>query len=115
MSTPINKSLWEKARKAADKVYNRPSAYKSGYIVKKYKEYGGKFKEQSKTKAGLTRWFAEEWTNQRKETGYKYKSDVYRPTKRITKDTPKTWAELTPTQVKRARSIKAKKKRIIKF
>jgi hypothetical protein len=34
---------------------------------------------------GLGRWFAERWRNQRGEVGYKYKGDVYRPTRRITK------------------------------
>jgi hypothetical protein len=27
----------------ADKIYSKPSAYKSGYIVKKYKELGGTY------------------------------------------------------------------------
>ena len=27
----------------ADEIYEKPSAYKSGYIVKKYKELGGKY------------------------------------------------------------------------
>lgn len=100
MSEPTNKKLWDKAKKLADAVYGKPSAYKSGYIVKKYKELGGTFymtQERSKppkTKS-LTRWFKEKWVNQHGTVGYKHKDDVYRPSKRVTKDTPKTWSELT--------------------
>ena len=66
-------------------------------------------------KKGLSRWFLEKWKNQRGKIGYKYKSDVYRPTHRITKKTPITFSELTKKQLKRARSIKLKKGRVNKF
>lgn len=91
-----DKKKWEKAKKMADAVYKVHSAYKSGWIVKKYKEFGGTFNTDMKpTKKGLTRWFDEKWVNQRGEVGYRYKSDVYRPTKRITSKTPVTWKELS--------------------
>ena len=32
--------MYAKAKKIADTVYDRPSAYKSGFIVKKYKDDG---------------------------------------------------------------------------
>lgn len=35
--------LYKKAKKIADDVYKKPSAYKSGFIVKKYKELGGTY------------------------------------------------------------------------
>jgi hypothetical protein len=62
----------------------------------------------------LKRWFSEKWT---KKVGNKYvecgsdkgKDDAKcRPSKRITKDTPKTWSELTPSQKKRAIADKNK-------
>ena len=53
--------------------------------------------------------------NQRGKTGYKYKSDVYRPTKRITKDTPATFSELSKKEIDRARREKASKGRVEKF
>ncbi len=108
---PLNKVLWDRAKQKADKVYEKPSAYKSGYIVKQYKEMGGKFAEPAKTKTGLARWFSEEWVNQRGEVGYKYKKDVYRPSKRVTGDTPKTWGELSSPQIKRAENMKKSGKR----
>lgn len=64
---------------------------------------------------GLTRWFAEKWRNQRGRVGYKYKSDVYRPTVRITKKTPVTHGELTRREVRRARRTKARKGRVGRF
>ena len=41
MPTPINKKLYEKVKEQADKIYEKSSAYKSGYIVKTYKKLGG--------------------------------------------------------------------------
>jgi hypothetical protein len=71
---------------------------------------------QSRSRSGgLTRWFAERWRNQRGEVGYKYKSDVYRPTRRINKRTPTTFRELSPRRLSRARSQKRKTGRVKRF
>ena len=35
MAVPKDKQLYEKAKRMADEVYKKPSAYKSGYIIKK--------------------------------------------------------------------------------
>ena len=111
----LNPILWKKARNLADKIYKKPSAYKSGYITKKYKELGGEFKCCNETKTGLSRWYKENWVNQRSEVGYKKSGDIYRPTKKITKKTPTTWNELSKQQIKKASSIKKKKGRVKKF
>lgn len=58
MNEPLNKPLYEHIKKMADGIYKKPSAYKSGYIVKTYKELGGKY-SNTKTKQGLSRWFKE--------------------------------------------------------
>ena len=115
MSEPINKKKWDLAKKLADAVYARPSAYKSGYIVKKYKELGGTFVGKKKVKQGLPRWFAEKWVNQRGVEGYQHKSDVYRPSIRITKKTPVTWGELNKKDIDRARRTKSKGRRVNRF
>jgi hypothetical protein len=99
------------------------SAYRSGILVKKYKDafskkHGPKkppYKGNKTKKKGLARWFAEEWKNQRGEIGYKYKNDVYRPSKRITKKTPTTFNELTDKSIKKARSEKYRKGRVNRF
>ena len=65
----INKELYEEAFKIANSAYERPSAYKSMYIVRKYKELGGLYEgnEKSKEKARKANkqrtdnWRKEEW------------------------------------------------------
>ena len=76
------------AKAEADKKYKKHSAYKSGWVVKRYKELGGRYKGEP---AGLKRWFAEKWQDVgSKEGDY----PLYRPTKRVSKDTPKTADEV---------------------
>jgi len=41
MAIPINKELYEKAKEIVYKQYSKPSAYRSGALVKKYKSMGG--------------------------------------------------------------------------
>jgi hypothetical protein len=50
MPTPDNPSLYEKAKAIADEKYSKPSAYKSGFLVKLYKSMGGTYSGK-KTKA----------------------------------------------------------------
>jgi len=123
MPTPTDCKLYNKTKKNVYKKYPKHSAYRSGILVKTYKKnftkkYGTRKKPYSgeKTrKKGLSRWFKEEWKNQRGTVGYKYKSDVYRPTKRITKKTPTTFKELNKKQVKTARREKYRKGRVHRF
>lgn len=89
---PLDKKLYEKAKKMADKVYDRPSAYKSGYIVRKYKEMGGRY-SGNREKGNLKRWFDEEWTNVNPFAD-EYSYPVYRPTKRVSNETPLTIDEI---------------------
>lgn len=97
MPTPTNKRLYEKVKKEADKVYEKPSAYKSGFIVKRYKELGGEYADDSSPK-NLKRWFKEKWTDVnplKTESSY----PVYRPTKRISSKTPLTAEEIRPDRL----------------
>ena len=72
----MNAKLYKEAKKQADETYKRHSAYKSMYLVRKYKELGGTYKdeknkgktkterEQGKQKLGTKRtgdWLDEEW------------------------------------------------------
>ena len=82
MSTPKDKELYEKVKKEIYKKYPEHSAYRSGLLVKTYKERGGEYEGKKDDNKGLSRWFKEDWKNQRGEEGYKHKSDVYRPTKK---------------------------------
>ena len=86
MPIPKDQVLYDKVKKEADKVYSKPSAYKSGFIVKKYKELGGEYLDDKKPRK-LKRWFKEDWKSNTGHYGYTSKSSVYRPTKRISKKT----------------------------
>ena len=97
-----DKNLYAKAKKMADEIYKKPSAYKSGYIVKKYKELGGTYTDDKETK-GLKRWFEEEWEDIGKQ-GY----PVYRPTVRVNKKTPLTASEIDKKQLKEQIKLKQK-------
>ena len=121
-SIPNDKELYEKTKKEIYKKYPKHSAYRSGLLVQAYKEsyekkhksknaYSGK-KNQNE---GLSRWYSEEWKNDKGGIGYTSKSSVYRPTKRITKDTPITFSELSKQQIEKAKKEKAKTGRVKKF
>lgn len=120
---PRDAKLYDVVKKRLYKKMPVHSAYRSGILVKNYKaaykrKYGSNDAYEGKKptkKVGLKRWLAEDWRNQRGEIGYKYKSDVYRPTKRITAKTPKTFNELNKKAIQRARRIKATKGRVKRF
>ncbi len=116
MPTPPNvldPKLYEKARNKYNDL--RHSAYKSGLVVQEYKRLGGRYSGKKPQRKGLKRWFKEEWRNQDGKVGYKRKSDIYRPTKRITSKTPITHGELTNQQIKRARKEKVATGRVKHF
>lgn len=89
-----DQELYDAVKHAADIIYKKPSAYKSGWIVKTYKLYGGTYADDNKPK-NLKRWFDEKWN----DIGYQ-DYPVYRPTVRINKHTPLTISEIDPKQAK---------------
>tara|TARA_A100001015_G_C15003832_1_gene719781 strand:- start:1310 stop:2020 length:711 start_codon:yes stop_codon:yes gene_type:complete len=111
---PTNMTLYNKIKAQVYKKIPKHSAYRSSIVVKNYKAAGGGY-SGSKEKGGLTRWHKEKWRNQRGKEGYQKKGDIYRPTKRVSKKTPITMSELTESEKKRARNIKAKGKRVTRF
>ena len=54
------------------------------------------FKKVRKTKEGLAlkRWFKEDWRTPSGSKDYSDGDVVFRPTKKVSKDTPKTYSEL---------------------
>ena len=122
MNVPVDKKLYNKIKKDIYRKNPKHSAYRSGMIVQTYKKrfgekYGKKkpYKGRKTQKRGLKRWFKEKWVNQRGDVGYKYKNDIYRPSKRITKKTPITHKELTKKEIKKARKEKYTKGRVKRF
>ncbi len=88
-SKPNDLALYEKAKSIVYPRYSKPSAYRSGALQKEYKRLGGTYSDDGGRP--LKRWFKEGW----KDVGQK-KGDypLYRPTKRISKDTPATASEI---------------------
>ena len=125
MSNPVDEKMYKRISEIIKLKYPINSAYRSGLIVKKYKqefyEKYGPFKEPYIStdpiisKGGLKRWFAEEWRNQRGDIGYSQKRDIYRPTIKINKDTPKTFGELSQKEINRASDQKIRLGRVKKF
>jgi hypothetical protein len=97
-----NPTLYNKVKRKANKIYEKPSAYKSGYIVKEYKRQGGKYLEDGEAK-NLKRWYEETWI----DVGNK-SYPVFRPTKRINKTTPLTVNEISPSNLKKQIVLKQK-------
>jgi hypothetical protein len=102
MPIPVNKELYEAVKEYANIVYSKPSAYKSGFIVKTYKKLGGTYKEDHK-EHNLERWMKEIWI----DVGNS-EYPVYRPTKRINKNTPLTVDEIDTTNLKKQIKLKQK-------
>lgn len=108
--------LYENAKRVVYKQYAKPSAYRSGALVKKYKQlYREKYGDDNayvedgtaKKNRPLARWYMEKW----RSVGGDY--PTLRPTIRVTEETPKTVGEISPArlkeQVKKKQSIRGKK------
>jgi len=70
-----------------------------------------------KTLAGLNlkRWFKEKWRTPKGKKNYKGKENTFRPTVRISKKTPLTWAQLTDTEKAKAQKEKNTKGRVSRY
>ena len=124
MSIPSDEKMYEQVKNKIYKKYPKHSAYRSGLLVQAYKKefskvYGNRkspYKKSTvKKSGGLTRWFKEKWISDTGKIGYSNKSSVYRPSIRITKQTPVTWKELSPNEIKKAKKEKKETGRVKKF
>lgn len=102
MPTVLDQELYNAVKKHADTVYSKPSAYKSGYIVRQYKKLGGTYSEDNEP-AKLKEWFRAKW----QDVGNK-DYPVYRPTVRVNKNTPLTAQEIEPSNLKKQIALKQK-------
>lgn len=75
------------------------------------------FKKVRKTKEGLAlkRWFKEDWRTPGGSKDYSDGDVVFRPTKKVSKDTPKTYGELSPSDIAAGRKEKKNKGRVSKY
>lgn len=97
-----NLELYQYVKQKADDVYHKNSAFKSGWIVKMYKHLGGTYTEDNQRKK-LAEWYKESW----QDVGHK-NYPVFRPTKRVTKDTPLLASEIDPKNLKQQIQLKQK-------
>ena len=130
MSDPADKKLYSYVKSLANKKFTSPSGiYRSSWIVREYKNRGGLYNGSSsgskhkRKSSGLKRWYKEEWIDLNrpkrnsvgKVIGYQKcgrKSQVSgtyplcRPSKRISKKTPRTYKEIPKESIKNAKSLK---------
>tara|TARA_R100000654_G_scaffold12330_1_gene26902 strand:+ start:15789 stop:16172 length:384 start_codon:yes stop_codon:yes gene_type:complete len=123
VNKPADKKLYDSVKAQVMRAIPKHSAYRSGRIVMLYKQkfkakYGNKrspYTGKKPLNKGLDRWFKEDWRSQKGKKGYDTKGDIFRPTKRITKDTPTTMSELSRGQIKRAMKEKKSTGRVKKY
>ena len=115
MPEPTNKKLYNRIKAQVVAKNPKHSAYRSGLIVKKYKAAGGGYSGAKPKKKGLTRWFKEDWRTEKGKKTYKEGGKIFRPTKRITKDTPTTMSELSKKEKQRAIKEKTATGRVKKY
>lgn len=123
----MDKSIYAAAKKIADDTYKVPSAYKSIFLTKKYKELGGRIKPGSKS--GTKQWIREGWKNLtpvargnatvktappcgKKGPKQGKLPSICRPTKKVSKNTPVLAGNYTQAQLRKALGIKKKGGRI---
>ena len=118
-SSPKNKKLYEKVKsEAKEKFKVWPSAYASGWVVKEYKRRSGKYSGKKSSSRGISRWYKEKWINVcklpkkvscgRSKLSKKWKKNYpyCRPSKRVSKSTPRTASEISVREIKKRYSRK---------
>jgi len=63
----------------------------------------------------LNRWFKEEWRTPSGEEDYSKGENTFRPTVKVSENTPSTWSELTPAEKAAAKKEKNKKGRVSRY
>jgi len=119
-SKPTDQKLYDRIKKKVYDQYKVHSAYRSGQLVKQYKEaFEKKHGKNKKAYTGksdkLKNWFRERWRTQEGKTTYQKKGDIFRPTKRITSKTPTTFKELSKKEIERAKREKKRTGRVKQF
>lgn len=119
---PLDPVLYAQVRKEADKHYKVSSAYKSGWIVKTYKDRGGAYDDKKKTNiSGLTRWFKEKWVDLnrpikngtfrpcgRTHGNVAGKYPLCRPSIKVNQHTPRTVGSISSASIAKAKKDKEK-------
>jgi len=91
---PLDRDLYDTVvEEAKHRFAVWPSAYASGWVVKTYKERGGKYAGQARGQdTGLTKWFGEEWVDLSRPTA----DGGYEPCGRKSSDDPADYPKCRP-------------------
>ena len=118
MPEPVDKQLYSKIKAKVYKKNPKHSAYRSGIVVQEYKrafykKHGKKspYKGKKTQKRGLARWFKEKWKDEKGNpcgSDKNKKTKKCRPTKKVSKKTPRTWGSLSKSQ--KAKAVAEKKR-----
>jgi len=63
----------------------------------------------------LNRWFKEKWETPSGKKDYDGGENTFRPTRKVSSKTPKTWSEVTPASKAKAQKEKNTKGRVTKY
>jgi hypothetical protein len=116
MPTPADPKLYEEAREYIFSKYKKNSAYRSGAVVKHYKQMFAKrhpnkeaYIDDNKPK-NIKRWFEEKWIDVNPLLGKNYAKayPLYRPTKMINKMTPALVSEIPQSELLKQYKLKQK-------
>jgi len=124
MPEPVNTALYNRVKEMATKKFSSPTgAYRSMWIVKKYKELGGTYRDDNKPtrrlgaqrrvaepREKLHRWLNEKWVNVNakkegggyEECGKRGTSGKYplcRPSVTVSSDTPKRVQDIPKSRI----------------
>lgn len=125
----LNIDIYKKAKKIADEKHKKHSAYKSMFLIKTYKDLGGRIEEPKKS--GTKKWLKEKWVNLTPIATGKIKSvknapkcgekaknqkkpSICRPSVKVDKKTPQLAQSYSKSQLKKALDTK-KKGKVIKW
>jgi len=125
MPEPTNQKLYSYVKTLANKKFKSPSGiYRSSWIVREYKKRGGKYSGSKSKSTGLKRWFKENWIDLNRpkrnskgkiigyhkcgrkssKSGGKY--PLCRPSRRVTRKTPKTYKQISKSSIEHAKKMK---------
>jgi hypothetical protein len=117
MPLPTDQSLYEEAKDFIYSKYDKNSAFRSGAVVKEYKQqFAKKYGKETKPYSDdnepkrLKRWFEEKWIDVNPLLGFKH-ADAYplfRPTKYVNQDTPTLFQEIPKSRLKEQYKLKQK-------
>jgi len=115
MSIPADPELYKQVKKYIFGIYKKNSAFRSGALQQEYQRLGGKYIDTGGEKK-LKRWFNERWKDVSTLKTEHY--PLYRPTRRVNKNTPTTVQEISKERLKEMSKLKDKikgKKNLPKF